>query len=599
MLPMSDVAEKALPLRLPPPFGVHRSVLGSDHLHFGLWPVDRPAIPLEEAQQEMLQRLFSFLPPAPAAVLVVGCDLGLTAFRLAERGHAVTAIAASAVLAAAAADRHRHPGVAFHALDLFADDAAVLAPGSFAAVVLLESAAALAPLDRLLGRVRELLADGGTVALAGEIAGGRGGGSPAGLPTADDYTIALAERGFRPVEHELVGARVAPTCAVMAERLSAAWERAAGRASSEDERSALHEARDHWAVRGEAYAAGRLDYELRAARKDPYAIRPYAAGDEQEILTMFREVFGVERTLAHWRWKFLDSPWGARMIALAVSPAGEIVAHYAGYPVPFYQAGGRCREFLSRQIGDTMTRPSVRQAGLGKHGILARSAAYYYARFCGEVPFAYGFNTGHIRKLGERYLGYSYIDPVGYWVREPAAGSMRPTGRVARWLAGYSFAEITEATDELDELFVRVRDAYGFLVRRDAAYVGWRYLACPDRTHRVLAIRKRGRLVGWCAFARRGDALVWGDALIDRKHLAAVPWLLQHCATGPYRGVARIWAWFSPHPAWWTRFLVDAGFVLGREPAELTPGFYFLEHPEIKREIAASLYYTYGDSDLF
>jgi hypothetical protein len=601
MLPMSDVAEKASLLRLSPPIAVLRSVLGSDHLHFGLWPADRPGLTLEEAQQELVQRLFALLPPPPARILLVACDPGLTAFLLAGKGYAVTAIAVCGESAAAVFGRHPHPSVSSAACGLFDEDPTTLAPGSYDAAMLVESAADLAPLGRLFQRVRELLKDGGTAVLAGEVAGGRGARTGSTLPTADDYTVALAEHGFRPVAGEVVSARVSPTCEAMVSRLAAACERAADGGAPADTRAALREALERWTRRRDSYAAGGLGYELRAVKKDPYLIRPYRDGDEQEILQMFREVFGVERTLAHWSWKFTENPWRTRLVAEAVTGTGELVAHFAGYPVPFYRAAAGGSEFFSHQVGDTMTRASVRQAGLGKTGILARISSYYFARSCGDIPFVYGFNTGHIRKLGERYLGYTYIDSVGHWVRDLTAGPLPAMRAVRRALSGYSVGEITAATTELDTLFARVRDDYGLLVRRDAEYVGWRYLRCPDRVHRVFGIRRWGRLVGWGTFARRGSDLVWGDALVDRRHVAAVPWLLRRLAAGPYRGVDRIWGWFSPWPQWWGAVLAVSGFARVGEPNDLTPCFVFFNGPEpgIRQELAERWYYTYGDSDLF
>jgi hypothetical protein len=57
-------------------------------------------------------------------------------------------------------------------------------------------------------------------------------------------------------------------------------------------------------------------------------IRPYRPGDEHAILRtfnlVFREVCGpgyVDRTLAQWRWAWLDNPIGHR-ISLAVADDG-------------------------------------------------------------------------------------------------------------------------------------------------------------------------------------------------------------------------------------------------------------------------------------
>jgi hypothetical protein len=571
MRAMQDPPEKA-PAESPPPGVPHDAPA-----HFGLFPADRPGIGIGEAQRELILLLASLLPPTPARVVVVAAEPGVAVAVLSELGYAVTATAPSPGFAAGDAGADQQP--------------AGLEPGSFAAAVLLDPGAGGATLHRRLGRAWELLREGGTAVLAGEVAAGRGAGSEAFPPTADDLTVALAETGFRPAEQELISEWVAPTCTAMARLLAAAGDQAAAGGVRPDQQA--------WLDRHAAFASGRLGYELRAVRKDPYVIRSYRDGDEDEILRMFREVFGVERTLDHWRWKFRDCPYGGGFVTETTARDGELTAHFAGYPVPFYSSLGGSREFFAHQVGDTMTRPSVRQAGLGRHGILARISSYYFARFCRDIPFVYGFNTGHIRKLGERYLGYTYIEPVGYWVKDFKDEAPPAPSAPRRWLSGYSFGEVTTASAELDALFVRARDDYGLLVRRDAEYLGWRYLRCPDRVHRVFAIRKWGRLVGWCAFARRCAELVCGDALVERRHAGAVAGLLQFCLAGPFRGVERAWAWFSPHPAWWSRVLEECGFARSREPNDLTPCFVFFEGAATRQELAERWYYTYGDSDLF
>jgi hypothetical protein len=586
---MLDGADAPVPRHPPASALCERSSPDGEHVLSGLWPGGEPAATLEEAQAALLGRVFSHLPPPPARVLLIGSPSGAGADMLAARGYAVTVVTARSLLAGEASRPRPDASSPPHG-EL---DGAPL-PGVFETAVLVAVGAELAPLGRLLGWTRELLAEGGVVALAGEVAGRASAAPGAATPPADEVTVALAENGFRPMERETWSSLVAPTCDAVLSRLAAARERA-----RPAELEALDAATRAWAERREAYATGRLGFELVVARKDGYRMRGYRDGDEHEILPMFRAVFGVDRTLDHWRWKFLDNPYGARLVAETVTESGDLVAHFAGYPVRFHDSGAATEEFVAHQVGDTMTRPSVRQAGLGRQGILARISSYYFARFCREIPFVYGFNTGNVRKLGERYLGYTYVDPVGYWVRELASAPLPALGRVRRLLAGYSFAEISEAGGELDALFARVKGDYGLLIRRDAEYLGWRYLRCPDRVHRLLGVRHRGTLVGWCAFSRRGNDLVWGDALVEPRHAAVIPALLRECANGPFRGVERIWCWFSASPSWWLEVLAAAGFSRRQEPNDLTPCFVFFDDPGRKRELSERWYYTYGDSDLF
>jgi hypothetical protein len=356
---------------------------------------------------------------------------------------------------------------------------------------------------------------------------------------------------------------------------------------------------DGWKKQKGWYEQGQMGYEVFVGKKDGFFIRAYTAGDEDTILPLFNKVFGVTRTMEHWHWKFRDNPYGSHRIAEAFSAEGALVAHYAGYPIPFFLSFDTSSTFLSCQIGDTMTSPSVRNVGLGKTGLLARIAHYFYAKFGhGAMPFIYGFNTGNIRKLGTRYLGYEYIDPVTYWTRNLSESPMRRPSFLLRLLSGLSAEEVHSTNAEWDDLFRRVAPAYRLLVRRDAEYIKWRYLDCPDRIHRVFAVRKWGRLAGWSVFAVRGDRLIWGDALFDKECPGAVSFLL-HNLHESFPGIAAVEGWFSRHPAWWEAILKENGFAAGPEPNELTPGFVIFQNGDTRHHLQDSLYYTHGDSDLF
>ncbi len=72
-----------------------------------------------------------------------------------------------------------------------------------------------------------------------------------------------------------------------------------------------------------------------------YTLRAYAPGDEAAIQRAFTEVFGVQRTLAEWRWKFVDPPRGSRIV-LAFDAAGELACQYAAITVDVEWGARRC-----------------------------------------------------------------------------------------------------------------------------------------------------------------------------------------------------------------------------------------------------------------
>ena len=323
----------------------------------------------------------------------------------------------------------------------------------------------------------------------------------------------------------------------------------------------------------------------------PVETRGYAAGDEAPILDLFARAFPhAPRSLEHFRWKYRENPFGNERISLAFDD-GRLVAHYAGYVVPFFAYG---EHLLAHQIGDTMTDVSVRHIGRGPTSVIGRTALDFYARFCeGQIAFNYGFNVGNIQKISLRYLRSDRVEPVTYRVAKPP----RPISRYARWMGGHQLELVRETTPEWDELFARCANAYRFLVRRDARYVRWRYLDCPDTQYAVVAIRKWRRLVGWIAFRIREDRFVWGDALFDPQHLDAVEVVLRHVV--PSYPVDTVEAWFPPRPRFFDETLQRLGFETRPEPQDLSVMCVPFAWPDVVPRMREDFYYTWGDSDLF
>lgn len=344
---------------------------------------------------------------------------------------------------------------------------------------------------------------------------------------------------------------------------------------------------------------------LLVARKESIFVTEYQEGDEEAILTLFRSSFHVDRSLARWRWEYQENPYGNRAISEAFTEDGALVAHYAAYPVRFYRESGEGREeLLAQQVGDTMTAPEVRRIGRGPTSVLARTVRHFYARFCaGKVAFNYGFNTGNIQRFSMSFVGARRIEDAPFRVRELAGRPIPAPSALVRWLGGYRAERVSRFDERWDELFRRVRGAYGFLVERDARYLDWRYGRCPDPEYFSYAVfRGHGRrrlLAGWGVFRQLGDRLFWGDALFDPRYPEAARLLLSHALAQPaHQGTRVIETWATDRPAWWSRWIDALGFERRPEPEAL--GFVFVPFErDLEAELRSELYYTKGDGDLF
>ncbi len=458
-------------------------------------------------------------------------------------------------------------------------------------VLLLEALRGEVTLARTIDTARSLLRNDGFLVIVECVSHDYFTADREGMPHSADILVALAESGFRIQEHRAVpvGMISSPSCE----------EQRAPLGSADETGQMPHLQPVDMKNLRTSFEPGQLVYEIFVARKDAFSVKAYKSGDEDKILRLFIEIFGTPRTMDHWRWKFRDNPYGCFKIAEAFSSEGGLVGHYAGYPVPFYSCFEGLGSFLSYQIGDTMTSPAGRKVGLGRTSILARTANYFYAKFCRDVPFIYGFNTGKIRKLGMRYLSYEYLDPVVLWSKELPGEGRRPTHALERLIKGYAVEEMQSVGTEWDTFFERVRSSYKFLVQRDRRYITWRYLDCPDRVHRVFAIVKRGRLIGWSVFVRRDARLMWGDALFEENCDDAVSFLLDRVVQKHFQGIKRIEGWFSSNPSWWIETIKRQGFSPSQEPNDLAPAFAIFGNESLMEKLKDTFYYTLSDSDLF
>lgn len=590
----------ALWAKLPEPFHFYRLVFKGDHLHFGYWPENFPGLSLEEAQEKMFLLLLSCFPEPPARVLDVGCGLGFSAALLAEKGYRVTAIAPSDELIGYAKTRYGSEKVDYQNAG-FLDESPAFAVDLYDIILFQESLQYLHPIEAVFHQARRLLRPKGKIIFGDEVCLDRSIQSHTAVHHRSDIISALSENGFRISSQKTVRENVLPTCNEVILRFTSHFDHVVRQVQAPDTADRLQFYLNGWKSQLQWYSRSQMGYEIFSVQKDDVFVRAYRQGDEQTILPLFHQVFHNPRTTAHWNWKFRDNPYGDYRIAVAFSENGSLAAHFSGYPVPFYFGNMENKVVTAYQGGDTMTNPEFRSSGLGKTSVLGRTAAYFYSKFCeGVVPFFYGFNTGNIRKFGERFLRFQYIQPVPYHVMDIGQGIPAPVGRLSRVTKGLTVERVLAAGPEYSHFFDNVCRAYDVLVKRDATYIKWRYLDCPDNLHQVFAVRRWGKLTGWGVFSIRDDSLIWGDAFCDPQYARDMHFLLHQVVEKMSIPLTRIAGWFSPNPDWWHAELKKMGFSVQKEPNGLSPCVILFDDANFSPDLfEKKFYYTMGDSDLF
>ena len=592
--------KESLIIQLPEPFNFYRLMLDSDHLHFGFWPENSPNLSLEEAQERMFDCLLLHFPDPPATVLDVGCGLGLSAYYLSEKGYHVTAIAPSKELIDYASENYGKSNIDFHVTGFLDNNDSPFMSRKYDVILFQESLQYLNPLDSVFKKARSLLEPKGVVIIGDEICYDKSIKKETAVHLFGDVVTGLFENGFRITVNKKIGKNVIKTCDKVIQRFTEKSERIVSSVDKKDAADRLEYFLNGWKSQKKWYLDNNMGYDIFVAKNDKIFFRAYNDGDETYILQAFNKVFNTNRTIEHWYWKFRDNPFGTHKIAEAVTEDGALAAHYCGYPVPFRSSVGDLKEFLSFHIGDTMTSPDFRNLGLGKTSVLSRITRYFHNKFCiHNVPFNYGYNTGNIRRFGERFLQYEYTSYVPYHVLDLNKRGLEHLGTIKRLLSGFSVERVSNITGEYDLFFEKVCNDYGMLVKRKSSYLKWRYLDCPDNVHMFFAVRRFGKLVGWSVFSTRGNVLLWGDALFDKKNVHAVGFMFDYLLKHFCQDIISIEGWFSPVPNWWTNVLHDTGFEVMNEPDNLAPTFNIFDSRFSTEFFEHNFYYTMGDSDLF
>lgn len=233
-------------------------------------------------------------------------------------------------------------------------------------------------------------------------------------------------------------------------------------------------------------------------------IRPYRPGDEERILEtfnlVFREVCGegyVDRTMAQWRWQYLQNPMGHRM-SLAVAPDGTVVSQYAGVPVLADTPHGPQR-FI--HCVDSMTHPAWR-GGLKRPGIFVITGLPFsaHSRRIGDAVL-YGFPVDVAFRIGSRYLEYHFLRDIDFLIRDAALPPVPNANALA-------LERVTTTPPDIGRLYERVRRDKRLLLRRDYRYLQWRYVQNPNHADYELWTARAGSELRGFLVLKPGGGLV-------------------------------------------------------------------------------------------
>lgn len=290
-----------------------------------------------------------------------------------------------------------------------------------------------------------------------------------------------------------------------------------------------------------------------------YELREYRPGDEESIVSTFNLVFrGPEtglplRTLAEWRWQFLDNPGGWR-IWLGLHEK-KVVAQQSGLG---YRVRLDGRDETFSQAVDSMVHPEHR-GGLRKPSLFVQVGTLYNDAYAPRDISYFGWPNAQARRVGKAFLKYNIFHTPSFVVRELAPG------------AGALPREVV-VLDRFDEsvraLWERCAAHWGACVVRDERFLNWRFRDHPLCSYDLLGVREGGALVGY-AVARKADwpgpgLYVVADWLVPEERNDVAELLRRALeARAREQGGGAIVTLFPEWSPWFDRFQ-RAGFLVWR-----------------------------------
>ena len=322
-------------------------------------------------------------------------------------------------------------------------------------------------------------------------------------------------------------------------------------------------------------------------------------------------------------WRYDQNPGGEAVSLLTRAASGVAVSGYACNPRRACVRGARESEACIGQTGDVMTHPEYR--GKGIFSDLDRAAMAETGRR--GWPFVLGLPNRKSEHIFTGKLGWAQVGHIRPWtfVLKTDAVSRRERMRVSRLAAlavpvqrlvgrqrraalrraaegGMTLERLERFTHEVDPIFAAVAPSFALIVRRDAAYLNWRFLDAPSGLFSAYGVRDAsGVLRAWFVvqLARGGSGVGYLVDLLAMDSSSAAQAFTSAFDVLDEAGCSIARAHAIEGSSWQTQ-LEHAGFLAGKA-ADYKAVIAYVHDPEHPLGMVAtkpeSWFFTDGDRD--
>ena len=341
-------------------------------------------------------------------------------------------------------------------------------------------------------------------------------------------------------------------------------------------------------------------------------ITKYRPDDKRAVEALYRRVFGIdaaESSRLRWDWQYRRNPnnpgqepeiWIAR-------EGTTLVGQYATMPVRLSLKG---REVQGSWGMDVMVAPERQRQGLGE--ILFRT----WDRNVG-ASLGLGLSESSYRLFQK--LNWPDVGPVPLLVKPLTRRALRrPNWPVAvnRLVSALTLpfvliisrarpmrAEVRlvqRFDDSFTALWEQVAPKLDLAVRRDAAYLNWKYVSAPHVRYSIAAVRREDRNVGYAVYRHlyepRGRVTLLVDFLADPDDRSAVLTLLRWIDREARAADSDKIRTFTMHETF-RKHLKKSGYYSVKSTMELVAKINAIDLPATFYKDTSRWHVTLGDSD--
>lgn len=329
-------------------------------------------------------------------------------------------------------------------------------------------------------------------------------------------------------------------------------------------------------------------------------IGPYQPGDEKGILELFKQVFGVDRSMDIWNWEYRDCPHGLHSY-IGRHEDGQIVSQFCSIPSRVKIGSG---EYTFGQMVDSMVHPDFR-GSLKKKGLFATNVQCYVDRYghTDEEVIMMGLPNPQAFRVGRKLCGYVPMTKIYVHTKsiEPDTTLAMPDEDVSFRMNKFRVQVVQRFSDDVADLWDRVSPQHEVATIRSAEHLNWRFPDSPQWDYVLVEARSDdGVLQGYCVLRQKWldqPDLVIADWFVDNEFPGAPNALLataEHLARKA--GMHQIKCLLNPMCEE-SRFFEDSGYDLAPTTFRMVSRTYdptIVTVPWLNRH----WYYTLGDFDV-